>query len=265
MIRDWIRAFRRKGIAAFLMPSLVLVMMVYGYVEYVDGYFENLDEADTVSTKLESTQEEIRIAREMDKRKIVLKPDYDLWQSRAFIAPTREAALEAMKASLTQTLQNLYFEKVQIDVPKVDATDAGKNAKTADKTTDLIALEAQFIGVPQQLPRLEAELQTQAQSIRVSEVKIKAVVPPPPAPAKAAKALKAVKVLPKKGVLPEPAAAASAPASAASNAASTASTEPYLEITVRLVAPYLATAAVVTATAPMPVTSAASKPSSNTK
>ena len=256
MIRDWIRAFRRKGIAAFLMPSLVLVMMVYGYVEYVDGYFENLDEADTVSIKLESTQEEIRIAREMDKRKIVLKPDYDLWQSRAFIAPTREAALEAMKASLTQTLQNLYFEKVQIDVPK--------NEKTTDKTTDLIALEAQFIGVPQQLPRLEAELQTQAQSIRVSEVKIKAVVPPPPAPPKAAKAPKAVKVLPKKGVLPEPA-AASAPASAASNTASTASTEPYLEITVRLVAPYLATAAVVTATAPMPVASAASKPSSNTK
>ncbi|MEN9472880.1 MAG: hypothetical protein RLZZ495_969, partial [Pseudomonadota bacterium] len=120
MIRDWIRALRRKGIAAFLMPLLVIVMMVYGYVEYVDNYFEHLDEADSVSTKLEASNEVIRIAREMDKRKIVLKPDYDLWQSRAFVAPTREAALEAMKASLTQTLQGLYFEKVQIDVPKVD-------------------------------------------------------------------------------------------------------------------------------------------------
>lgn len=239
MIRDWIRALRRKGIAAFLMPLLVIVMMVYGYVEYVDNYFEHLDEADSVSTKLEASNEVIRIAREMDKRKIVLKPDYDLWQSRAFVAPTREAALEAMKASLTQTLQNLYFEKVQIDVPKADAPKAAE--KTTEKTTDLIALEAQFIGVPQQLPRLEAELQTQAQSIRVSDVKIKAVIPPKPV---------ATKATAKKAT----AAAASAPVG----------TDPYLEITVRFVAPYLATAAVVTATAPMPAASAASKPQVNT-
>lgn len=245
MIRDWIRALRRKGIAAFLMPLLVIVMMVYGYVEYVDNYFEHLDEADSVSTKLEASNEVIRIAREMDKRKIVLKPDYDLWQSRAFVAPTREAALEAMKASLTQTLQNLYFEKVQIDVPKADAPKAAE--KTTEKTTDLIALEAQFIGVPQQLPRLEAELQTQAQSIRVSDVKIKAVIPPKPV---------ATKATAKK---------ATAAASAASAAASApVGTDPYLEITVRFVAPYLATAAVVTATAPMPAASAASKPQANT-
>lgn len=245
MIRDWIRALRRKGIAAFLMPLLVIVMMVYGYVEYVDNYFEHLDEADSVSTKLEASNEVIRIAREMDKRKIVFKPDYDLWQSRAFVAPTREAALEAMKASLTQTLQNLYFEKVQIDVLKADAPKAAE--KTTEKTTDLIALEAQFIGVPQQLPRLEAELQTQAQSIRVSDVKIKAVIPPKPV---------ATKATAKK---------ATAAASAASAAASApVGTDPYLEITVRFVAPYLATAAVVTATAPMPAASAASKPQANT-
>ncbi len=255
MIRDWIRAFRRKGIAAFLMPSLVIVMMIFGYVEYVDGYFEHLDEADSVSTKLEASNEVIRIAREMDKRKIVLKPDYDLWQSRAFVAPTREAAVEAMKASLTQTLQNLYFEKVQIDVPKTEnKTEAPVSAASApvvekiEKTTDLIVLEAQFIGVPQQLPRLEAELQTQAQSMRVSDVKIKAVIPPKPVPVKSAG---------KKAK--DKAKAASEPA-----ADTPPNTDPYLEITMRFVAPYLATAAVVTTTAPMPAASAASKPSSNT-
>ena len=247
MIRDWIRALRRKGIAAFLMPLLVIVMMVYGYVEYVDNYFEHLDEADSVSTKLEASNEVIRIAREMDKRKIVFKPDYDLWRSRAFVAPTREAALEAMKASLTQTLQGLYFEKVQIDVPKVDTPKTEPRKETAEKTTDLITLEAQFIGVPQQLPRLEAELQTQAQSIRVSAVKIKAVLPPKPV---------ATKATAKK---------ATAAASAASAAASApVGTDPYLEITVRFVAPYLVADAVVTATAPMPAASAASKPQPNT-
>ena len=44
MIRDWIRALRRKGIAAFFMPIRVIVMMVYGYVEYVDNYLAQLDE-----------------------------------------------------------------------------------------------------------------------------------------------------------------------------------------------------------------------------
>jgi len=59
---------------------------------------------------------------------------------------------------------------------------------------------------------------------------------------------------------------ATAAASAASAAASApVGTDPYLEITVRFVAPYLVADAVVTATAPMPAASAAPKPQPNTK
>ncbi|MEN9374431.1 MAG: hypothetical protein RIR79_1983 [Pseudomonadota bacterium] len=240
MIRDWIRAFRHKGIMAFLMPVLVIILMVSAYIEYVDDYFAHLEEAEQVSSKLEATNEVIRIAKEMDKRKIVLKPDYDLWQSRAFIAPTREEASKAIQANLTQILQSLYFEKITIEELKEI-----KGVVATNTSTDLLMLEAKFIGVPQQLPRLEAELQTQAKTIRLGDVKIKAIIPPKPVAAKPSSKKAKEKT-------------ASEPAAPANN-------DPYLEITARFVVPYLATSAVVTATAPMPAASVASKPLPNTK
>lgn len=246
MIRDWIRAFRHKGIMAFLMPVLVIILMVSAYIEYVDDYFAHLEEAEQVSSKLEATNEVIRIAKEMDKRKIVLKPDYDLWQSRAFIAPTREEASKAIQANLTQILQSLYFEKITIEeVKEIKEAKEMKGVVATNTSTDLLMLEAKFIGVPQQLPRLEAELQTQAKTIRLGDVKIKAIIPPKPVAAKPSSKKAKEKT-------------ASEPAAPANN-------DPYLEITARFVVPYLATSAVVTATAPMPAASVASKPLPNTK
>ena len=90
-------------------------------------------------------------------------PLYSEIQSRAFRLPNAEDSLDQMQGQLDALLRTLYFENIRIEK---------SNLKQKSSAMEL-SVDAQFSGVPQQLPRLEAALEANQTALRIGSIEIK--------------------------------------------------------------------------------------------
>ena len=166
MKKDWIRAWQHQGVRLLILPMVVLAALAYAYWEYTGAYFDHWDETTTLGTKLDVVDAELDLRDNIKNRHDALKPEFTLAQTSAFRTASRDEALGQMKSMLTQMLGSLYFEVIQVEPAK------------SPSQANILAMDAEFSGVPQQLPRFELALQSQAKPMRVENVQIKTIAAP---------------------------------------------------------------------------------------
>lgn len=163
MRRDWVRAFKRQGLKLLIMPLVVLGLMLFVFYQYVDEYVGHRDEALDLVSRLEVMETTSSLSKKIEVHNTLLRSEYLSIQQRAYRLESFDASLEAMKSNVTEMLQSLFFENVQ-----VSKTNSPPNAGAMR-----LAVNAEFSGVPQQLPRLESLLLSNQKAARLSELQIK--------------------------------------------------------------------------------------------
>ena len=165
MKRDLIRLFQRRGLRPLVIQLVVVCALLLGYYQIVDDYVAHREEAAELALRLDVMDATFGLSKNVDVHNAALRPEYAGIQARAYRAERFDGSLDAMKTQLAELLQSLYFDNIEISKasppPKAGAMRMG--------------VSAQFSGVPQQLPRLEALLSSNPKAMRVGDVQVKVV------------------------------------------------------------------------------------------
>jgi hypothetical protein len=166
--RDIVRIRREHGIKFFALPLVALL----GIAVVADQWLGEYGEHRTTAQELRDTQERQRAVLDLQAQVTAneerLKPLFAASEPRLYISETPAESAQAMRQQLMQLLQSLYLDQVVID--EVAELPAGQ-------VTQLKAT-VRFMGVPQQLPRLQSLLAQQPQQITTDLLEVK-VIPDP--------------------------------------------------------------------------------------
>ena len=95
---------------------------------------------------------------------LLLKPQYQELEARSFKSPTPAASIVQMELIIKRILQTLYFDEVEVKPVNPD--------RLAKDSEGFLLLEVSFVGVPQQLNRLESALAVNEYAIRVNKLDV---------------------------------------------------------------------------------------------
>lgn len=165
MKRDLVRAFRHHGIRPLVIPVLVVASILLVVAQNIDGYLTHQEEATDLALRLEVMESTFQFSKIIEEKNELLKPEYSQIQARAFLSGNAEISVDSMQNHLTGLLQSLYFENIQL----------AKLGPAQNRNAAVLAVDAKFTGVPQQLPRLEAALAVNQKAMRVNRLQIKAL------------------------------------------------------------------------------------------
>lgn len=163
MKRDWIRIYRQHGIKLLMIPVLVITLLLLGFNQYVGDYLTHRQEAAELILKLDKMKATSALLKEDERKKEKLMLHFSEIQSRSYRTYSPADSLDQMQGQLSALLQTLYFENVKVT----------KLELKQENSVMELAVDAQFSGVPQQLPRLETALESDAKAMRINAVEIK--------------------------------------------------------------------------------------------
>lgn len=163
MKRDWIRSYRQHGLKLLMIPVLVIILLLFGFNQYVGDYLTHRQETAELTLKIDRMRATSALLKEDERKKAKLMLNFSEIQSRSYRSPSPADSLDQMQAQLSTLLQTLYFENIKVT----------KLELKQENYVMALALNAQFSGVPQQLPRLEAALESDAKAMRINAVEVK--------------------------------------------------------------------------------------------
>jgi len=165
MKRDFIRAFRRYGVRPLIIPFVVIASILIIFELNSDDYLTHREDAADLARRIEVMDSITRISKAVEEKSELLKPEYAQIQNRAFLTGTTQNSVDSMQNHLMGLLQSLYFENIKLV----------KLSPQQDGNAVVLAIDAQFTGVPQQLPRLESALAANQKAMRVNRLQIKTI------------------------------------------------------------------------------------------
>ena len=165
MKRDLIRAFRRYGVRPLILPFVVIASILIIFELNSDDYLTHREDAADLARRIEVMDSITRISKAVEEKSELLKPEYAQIQNRAFLTGTAQNSADSMQNHLMGLLQSLYFENIKLV----------KLSPQQDGNAVVLAIDAQFTGVPQQLPRLESALAANQKAMRVNRLQIKTI------------------------------------------------------------------------------------------
>ena len=165
MKRDLLRMFQRQGLKPMVIPLVVMFTMLFVFYQNIDDYVAHREEAAELALRLDVMETTFDLSKSVDLHNSALKPEYASIQARAYRSERSDDSLNTMKTQLVELLQSLYFDNIEV----------AKASLPPKAEVMQIAVTAQFSGVPQQLPRLEALLASNPKAMRVSEVRVRVV------------------------------------------------------------------------------------------
>ena len=165
MKRDWLRAYQRFGLRPVLTPVVVVLLLWVGLDRWLPDYLTRRADAADLQQQLSTIQTTLDLNAEVERTHLAIKPAYAEVEARAYRGGTLSDAAAQMEVDFAELLRSLYFDGIQTVKADVSTTKTGKTRE--------IALDVQFKGVPQQLPRLEAALERHAKAMRLRRLAVK--------------------------------------------------------------------------------------------
>ena len=164
MNRSWARAFMRRGWLLLGAPLLVVASLFVLLDHFFDEYLIALDAAEEIERRISQIDQMKAYTPRLQEVHQLLQPEYQRLAARSFKSSSPSTSIVQMEASLKALLQSLYFGEIAVKPLSADAM---------PKTNEgLLSLEVDFVGVPQQLNRLESALATTELAIRVNKLGI---------------------------------------------------------------------------------------------
>lgn len=162
LLRHLRRIFRLYGIRPFALPSIAFLVVAVLFDQHAGDFSTHREEAERLGKQVERMRE--KIARQKDFERVIGegRPAYTRMSGRAVTAAGAAAAQADLQERVRAMLQGLMAEEIAV-VPVATA---------ASPKSDIVAIEASFAGVPQQLVRLQKKLEEAPQALRISEIDI---------------------------------------------------------------------------------------------
>lgn len=166
MKRNWARTVRRRGWLLLGVPLLVIGALFICLDYFFDEYLTSLDEAEAMDRRISQVAQMKTYSPRLREIHQLYKPQYQEIEARSFKSASSITSIVQMESSIKGVLQTLYFDGIEIKPVSTSST-----AKPAE---GLLLLEVDFIGVPQQLNRLESALAVNQYAIRVNKLDVTA-------------------------------------------------------------------------------------------
>ena len=165
LLRHLRRIHRLCGLQPFALPSIALLLVAVLFDQYAGDFFSRREDVDGLARQVERMRD--KVAQQGRFEQIVSdgRPTYTRMSGRVFSASGPEQARADLQAQLQTFLQDLPAEDVSV-VP------AGQDAPGK---SGMVAVEATFAGVPQQLVRLQRKLDEAPQTLRIAGIEVKRV------------------------------------------------------------------------------------------
>lgn len=167
MKRDWLRLQRAQGLKPWLFPILAVLLVAVLFDQDLNPYLERREERQRLALATEAAEETLAQDARVKASHAALIGDFNALALRSFVAPDADAARSALQMQVQSVLQTLFFDGVTFEPVTTDALAARR-----------VAVDAQFLGVPQQLPRLVEQIRQMQKDVRVERLEIR-VVPDP--------------------------------------------------------------------------------------
>ena len=160
------RAIIRRGWLLLGAPLLVVALLFVLLDHFLDEYLVALDASEELERRITQIDQMKAYYPRLQEVHQLLQPEYQGLLARSFKSSSPSTSIVQMEASLRAVLQSLYFGEIAVQPLSTNAL---------PKTNDgMMALEVDFVGVPQQLNRLESALATTEFAIRVNKLDIAA-------------------------------------------------------------------------------------------
>ena len=165
MKRELSRVYRLHGIKFFALPVIVVLFLVAFADRELPGYLENRAEKTELTNSLESNAAVLALGKKLQQNFETLSTEYDTSHKLTFSNTDPAQAGADLKEQVRQILQSLYFDSIEL----LDVSERKKGNIT------ILTTGARFVGVPQQLPRLEAALAKSPRLLAVDNLEISVV------------------------------------------------------------------------------------------
>lgn len=171
LMRHLRRIYRLYGIRPFALPSIALLAVAVMFDRHVGDFSTHREEAERLGHQVERMRE--KIARQKDFERVIEegRPAYARMSGRIVAAAGVAAAQGELQERVRTLLQGLMAEEIAL-VPVTTAV---------SPKSGIVAVEASFTGVPQQLVRLQKRLEEAPQALRITEIDIQRDIPRPDA------------------------------------------------------------------------------------
>lgn len=164
MKRSWMRTIRRRGWLLLGVPLLVIGALFLLLDHLFDEYVASLDASEDMDRRISQVEQMKTYQPRLLEVHQLLKPQYQEIETRSFKSTSSSSPILQMESSIKSVLQALYFD--EITVTPTGSSSAAKGAE------GVLLLEVDFVGVPQQLNRLESALAVNEYAIRVNKLDV---------------------------------------------------------------------------------------------
>ena len=163
LLRHWRRVYRLYGIRPFALPSIALLVVAVVFDSYVGEFSERREEKERLARQVERMRD--KIARQKDFERVIEegRPAYARMSERVFATSDVGAAQAELQERVRSILQELMVEELVL-VPA--------SAETSPRS-GVVAVEATFSGVPQQIVRLQKKLEEAPKALRIADIDIR--------------------------------------------------------------------------------------------
>ena len=163
-MRSWVRVIRRRGWLLLGAPVLAIaalfILLNHFFVEYMFSIFE----AEDMELRHLWVEQMKTLQPRFHEAHLLLKPQYHELEARSFKSSSPTASIVQMELTIKRVLQTLYFDEVEFKPVNTDLLSKDREG--------LLLLEVSFVGVPQQLNRLESALAVNEYAIRVNKLDV---------------------------------------------------------------------------------------------
>lgn len=163
-MRSWARVIRRKGWVLLGPPILTIaalfILLNHFFVEYMASILETED----MERRFQWVEQMKTLQPRFSEAHLLLNPQYQELVTRSFKTSSPATSIVQMELIIKRILQTLYFEEVEVKSVNPD--------RLAKDREGFLLLEVSFVGVPQQLNRLESALAVNEYAIRVNKLDV---------------------------------------------------------------------------------------------
>ena len=164
MKRSWMRVIRRRGWLLLGVPLLVIGSLLLLLDHFFDVYVASLEASGDIDRRISQVEQMKAYQPRLLEVNQLLKPLYQEIETRSFKSTSSSSPIVQMESRIKSALQALYFDEIVIK-PTV-------SNNVVKGTEGLLLLEVDFVGVPQQLNRLESALSVNEYALRVNKLEV---------------------------------------------------------------------------------------------
>jgi hypothetical protein len=164
MKRSWMRVIRRRGWLLLGVPLIVIGSLFLLLDHFFDEYLASLEASGDIDRRISQVEQMKAYQPRLLEVNQSLKPQYQEIETRSFKSTSSSSPIVQMESRIKSALQGLYFDEIAIK-PIVSST-------VVKGTEGLLLLEVDFVGVPQQLNRLESALAVNEYALRVNKLEV---------------------------------------------------------------------------------------------